>query len=434
MVAGMISSARSWLPFILHPHRSLRNFAECWSSYDPQTWQGPIDLVDSGIKLGLDMLIPALLLSLIGSIIISSPSSSLGGAINNAELTSSLSPYTSHSMALSSRVPTLSATSHPLLQSIDLSYLIRLLALSIISPITVDIIFNHFAPVMSLAMARLKVVLSSHKGADANTKAALLESVRSGRVIRRQQYDLYLPPKDTINAQEIKSLLFFPGFGLHHSAYADVASRLSDEGITVAVVILSPLRLAHETLGGSIDDVKRLIKSAGNDVVKHCKRMCKGNEGTINIEWAIGGHSMGGYCTFQLAADLTNQELPSMKLNDGSITRVSPNFVVWAAGPSDMADLDPNLQKSESSLLVLLGGSDNIAKFTSQQQKRQFMLQLPRNSRLVTIKGGNHSGFASYDEDSKKSDSYLMNGQREISLDAQHKEAARHTASFLMGK
>ena len=123
-----------------------------------------------------------------------------------------------------------------------------------------------------------------------------------------------------------------------------------------------------------------------------------------------------------------------MLLRDGSISRLGSQIVIWAAGTT--VQIVPNLKKTRSSIplrvLVLLASNDGIAKFSSRQQQRELLSKMPKRSRLATIKGGNHSGFASYDGASKKVN--IMDGTRGISLDSQHKEAARQTANFLLTK
>lgn len=434
-----ISTARSWVPLILWPHRCLKNIVDCFRSYDPSEWDPPLELLDSGIKLGMDILLPALLLSLIGSFLPSS-SLSLGKSIDGSPsyLINAFAPYAAHSSGLSLQTP----ATNRLLSNFDLPYFLRLTALSILSPTTMDIVFHHFAPILIKTFSRLKFVLTSRKGPDASAKAAILERVRSGRLIRRHAYDLYLPSKasnEKVLDNPITSLLFFPGFGLAHSAYADVASKISDYGIPVAMVSLEPMRLAHQKLGGGMDDVRRLIKSAGKEVVRYYKLSQKDNsmdttDGGIVVEWEIGGHSMGGYNALQLAEELqTNNELPSITLNDGSISRVGSQIVAWAAG--SMVQGVPNLRQAlPLRVLVLLASRDSIAKITSTSSRRELLSKLPAKSKLDTIKGGNHSGFASYDTASKKSSTFLMNGPRDIPLEVQHEEASSRTARFLLNK
>ena len=346
-----------------------------------------------------------------------------------------------------------------LLSNFDPLYLLRLTVLSIISPVSIDVIFRHFTPIMMQALSRLRVVLKSRKGPDASTKVALLEQVKAGRVVQRHGYDLYLPPRQTMSigtkkfSSIIKSLIFFPGFGIHHEAYADVAIQIAEYGIPVAVVSLEPLRLAHAKFGGSTDDVRRITKSASKDVVWYYKRnhilnnndviddkdnSVEQKDESIIVEWEIGGHSMGGYNALQLAKDLLQSKdvPPSIKLKDGSVSRIGSHIVVWAAG--NMVEIVPYLQSPATSspsqlrVLILLGSNDNIAKFTSHQHKRQLLSRLPRKSKMETIKGGNHSGFASYDEASERSSTFLMNGPRDITLKSQHEQASRRTVDFLL--
>ena len=314
------------------------------------------------------------------------------------------------------------------------------------------------------ALSRLRVVLKSRKGPDKSTKVALLEQVKAGRVLQRHGYDLYLPPPTAMsigntkkkfenNNSIIKSLLFFPGFGIHHEAYADVAIQISEYGIPVVVVSLEPLRLAHAKFVGSMDDVRRITKSASKDVVLYYKRNhlldstdvlydkdnpVERKDESIVVEWEMSGHSMGGYCALQLAEDLVQSKdvQSSIKLKDGSVLRIGSNIVVWAAG--NIVDIVPYLQSPATSspsplrVLILLGSNDNIAKFTSHQHKRQLLSRLPRRSKMETIKGANHSGFASYDEACEKSSTFLMNGPRDITLKSQHEQASRRTVNFLV--
>ena len=144
---------------------------------------------------------------------------------------------------------------------------------------------------------------------------------------------------------------------------------------------------------------------------------------------------MGGYNSFQLAEELSkagSDELPSVVLNDGSVSRIGSEAVAWAAGT--IVQAVPNLHNASQRVLVLLGSNDSIASLSSRQERQQLLSKLPTRSRLETIKGANHSGFSSYDEASKKSSTYAMNGQRDISLKAQQEETTRLTSNFLLNK
>ena len=424
----------------------MKNIVGCFSSYDT-SWNANIELFDRGIKLLQEILLPAFILTLIGSCLPSTPlmESSSYNTMITPSCVNILSPYTPHSLALSSMqlsTPITMYQQHPIMSNFDPIYLLRLTLLSIISPTSIDML-RHIRPLMMQALNRFNVVLQSRKRADVSTKVGLLEKIKDGRVIHRHAYDLYLPPREDSLAKldnPITSLLLLPGFGVHHEAYADVATQISEHGIPVAVVSLQPLRLAHAKLGGSMNDVRRVIKSAGSDVAKYYKSNLLKQDGksvgNIVVEWQLGGHSMGGYAALQLAEELLKNGSPSITLNDGSISKVGSQIVVWAAG--NMIDSVPNLQStsqpSNTNLrtLILLGSNDNIAKFTSHRHKRQLLTKLPRGSRMFSIKGANHSGFASYNVDSSSPLIHDLNGQRDITLQAQQKEVSRRTAKWLL--
>eukprot|EP00986_Skeletonema_menzelii_P008327 scaffold3470_cov149-Skeletonema_menzelii.AAC.7 len=414
--------------------RLLKGLVSCFSSYDPLAWSQPLELGLGGVKIGLTMLAPTIAIILIGSIL---PSSTTIKSINydgllSPSLVDSFSPYASQATHIVSLPPSTSSI-------IDVSYIVRLCTLSILSPVTFDILFRHFLPIMRMTLSRLLVVIMSRKCADDSAKAIISQRVQLGRAKRRHGYDLYFPPKPVDKKLRIKqkgkilipSLFFFPGFGVSHEAYSEVAARISDSGIAVAVISLEPLRLAHKALGGGIDDIRRLLRVAGKDVTKYYKD----DASPLIIEWNLGGHSMGGYNSLQLAEDMMNQsQLPSFILkNKNSVSRMGSDIVVWAAGNLSVPNLRIN-KRPPIRVLVINGSNDGIVQM-SPQQKRELLSKLPKSTtELCTIKGANHSGFASYDTASKSSSTFAMNGPRTISLEAQHIESCNRTIRFLLDR
>lgn len=289
-----------------------------------------------------------------------------------------------------------------------------------------------------MTLARLMVVVMNRKDGDVSAKAIISQRVRSGRAKRRRGvYDLYLPQNDKLRIKRgretlVPSLILFPGFGIHHSAYAEVAARISDSGIAVAVVSLEPLRLAHEALGGGIDDVRRIIRLAGEDVSRYYN-----NYSELIIEWSVGGHSMGGYNSLQLAeAILIEQETPSVVLkNKKSVSQIGLDIVVWAAG--NLVDIVPKLRINKRPplrVLILNGTNDGIVRM-DPKLKRKLLSKLPKSTtEMRTIKGANHSGFASYDAASKKSTTFSFNGERTITLNEQHEEVCSQTVRFILDR
>mmetsp|Transcript_3065 Transcript_3065/g.6533 ORF Transcript_3065/g.6533 Transcript_3065/m.6533 type:complete len:503 (-) Transcript_3065:32-1540(-) len=497
----IISNLRSWIPIFVRPRSTFRKLVECFSSYDPVSWETNIELFESGKRLAWDMIFPIVVLQILGSLkplhdsslfVLDSatPSFRVDGALIHM-----LSPYASPSLGLHSTSPSSPVQSIgniPMSYIFDFSYFIRLSLLALLSPVTMDIIFNYFAPLLNSVFSRLKIATISRKGPDAITRNSLSRRVKNGRVIRHLRYDLYLPPKPPVppkmetfvsetrrdvgpravnndlkqsssnpgrtsksskgKRNSIHSLIFFPGFSIHHSAYADVAARMSDMGVPVAVVSLEPLRLAHRLLGTGVNDLKRLLKLAGEEVVqyyKHHNLVDRDTEEPVILDWALGGHSMGGYAAFYLVEELMGMnEKVSMTLSNGSISRLSNHLVVWAAGP--FANLVPNLRGDSSSLplhipqyksavrpdslrvLIILASNDNIAKFQSNGQKEELLSKLPKKTTVLNmIHGGNHAGFGSYDTASKKS-KLNIDGERDIPLEVQHIEACSQTVHFLL--
>ena len=102
-INSIISNTLSWTPLLIRPRKSLENIVECFRFYDASVWNANLELFESGLKLGMDILLPALLLSLVGSILPTSVC--VGGPIpvcGFPPFLDAFSPYTSHSSALSS--------------------------------------------------------------------------------------------------------------------------------------------------------------------------------------------------------------------------------------------------------------------------------------------------------------------------------------------
>eukprot|EP01082_Thalassiosira_pseudonana_P003464 g3385.t1 g3385 contig12:1972588-1973934(-) len=445
---------RPWLRVILHPCTTFNSIIQCFSSYDEEAWASSLKLLETGKKLAVEMIVPMFLLQLVVAYLPFQSTISADGVPPlrvGSDLLRAFSPYALDSLAVSS-----SQSSIP----VTVNYLLRLSIFSVLSPVAMDLIFNHFSPIVMQVCLRLMIVLLSRKGPDESTKLDYHKRVKAGRIIRRSGYDLYLPPlrsidntlgtptsEDSVGFKRIPSLIFFPGFAVQHMAYADVAFRISEYGVPVTVVSLEPLRLAHRLLGAGMNDVRRLLKSAGKDVVKYYKqttvdRRGDGAQNKLIVDWSHGGHSMGGYAALQLGGEILQMhELPSVTLRDGSVSQVGTQIIAWAAG--NIVQSVPNLRTNELGtrekkkplrVLILLASNDNIAKFASNSQRLELMSKLPqRTTTLNTIAGGNHCGFASYDtavENAKVS----LDGVRDIPLEVQHGEACSQTVHFLLGQ
>ena len=458
----LLSVLRAWSSLILRPVRSTRDFVECSRSFDPVAWGPVAERFDDGVGLAWRTLLPALLLALMGSLAppVTDQLHANGGGLGDP-IVAAMAPFASaaHSHSHSGLAD---RSGDP---TFDASYLIRLGLLSLVSPAMIDAV-HRIGPPLNQVRTRLRDVLRARKCPDDDARAELRGRVASGRALRRFGYDLYLPSmeqppgesrgKDADEGQTtLRALLFLPGFGIDHASYSTVASKMSDAGLAVTVVSLEPLRLAHGSIGAGMGDVERLVRSAGTDICRH-RRKClsdgtsssSSNTTPTTVEFSLSGHSMGGYAALQLASELVRRDSPlqaDLPLT-GCRARVEPNAAVWAAGPlvSSVPDLNGSVgsdcrggggKRRGARVLVLLGSNDNIAKFDTESQREELMAKLPRDkgaTRVHTIKGGNHSGFASYERASRASNTYEMNGRRDMTLEEQHDEVARETVRFLM--
>ena len=439
ILRDILSSARSWLSILLHPRR-VGGLVACWSFYDPSAWASPLERWESGLRLVHEAFVPALLLCLLGPCL---PAPGAGRADGAAELsagvpTSMVASFSPYASALAPLPPTTAALSSA-----------RQLAVFLLSPIAMDVLFNHAKPMLTQILSRLRAVIGGRSSPDASAVAALSRRLRSGRALRRRDYDLYLPRGDAAaKSDRVAALLFFPGFGVHHGAYAEVAGQLSDMGVPVLVASLEPFRLAHASLGGGLGDVARWIGAAGRDVAKHYGRKNRGGEGgdgdaagALTVEWALGGHSMGGYNALQLAGEALRAPPPPVALADGATSRLRPRYVTWAAGTA--VDAVPDLRGAAAGddddaspppprALVLLGAEDRIARFASPRDRARLAARLPARSRVTTLRGANHAGFASYDAAAGREGRAALDGARGIPRAEQHAAAARLTARFLL--
>ena len=258
--------------------------------------------------------------------------------------------------------------------------------------------------IRSVARAVWDVSWFSGKQSYANPDAwqTLSERISSGRAHRSRRYDIYLPPSDrkgssssSIVSQE--AIIFLPGFGVEHSAYAGPAALLSDAGYVVVVVSAEPLRGASPKLGCTPNAIRRIQRHV-------CRKV--GHE----LSWSLVGHSMGSFTATQLAGPL-------------NLRRV----VMWASAPAFLDALSQDEQfLTKARVLVIQGSSDKLIELyvKSKEQWREFYARLPRGTVTMTISGGTHGGFGSYT-------SVVFAEEPIINTSEQHRQAVQWTVRFL---
>eukprot|EP00547_Thalassionema_nitzschioides_P018288 CAMPEP_0194255826 /NCGR_PEP_ID=MMETSP0158-20130606/35397_1 /TAXON_ID=33649 /ORGANISM="Thalassionema nitzschioides, Strain L26-B" /LENGTH=199 /DNA_ID=CAMNT_0038994307 /DNA_START=313 /DNA_END=912 /DNA_ORIENTATION=- len=190
-----------------------------------------------------------------------------------------------------------------------------------------------------------------------------------------------------------KGLIFLPGALCPATAYAPLAIQLANKGIIVAVTKLAPLRW-------SIPYIE--YDSALNSIVK---------DQEDNIEWNIGGHSLGAYAAMEIAKSLCTNMFFS-------------KLVILGAGSWDK--LVPDLRDySQLEALVVQASNDPICKFKSPQDLAKFACKMPRRLKQEEIKGGNHMGFGALPVSG-------FDGERTISMEEQHEQVVSHVLQFLL--
>jgi len=228
-------------------------------------------------------------------------------------------------------------------------------------------------------------------------------------------------------------LIFYPGALVDRTAYAPIASRLSELGILVAVANLEPFRLVGRLKEYAVrEEVMRIL----SDSILLSKR----GIWTVD-EWAIGGHSMGGHMAIVAVADEFHSTMKKV--------------VLWGVGMYP----DPNTYPCKRSLreskdvdvLVINGSNDEFVKKAKSMREKvvEFEAKMPPNggnpisadtsppgevrrghTYNVTIEGGNHAGCAHYGPQM----SPFPDGIRSITLEQQQRRMAEVTGDFLLGK
>ncbi|GAX11411.1 hypothetical protein FisN_22Lh089 [Fistulifera solaris] len=209
---------------------------------------------------------------------------------------------------------------------------------------------------------------STRSVAEEDAWRVLSERITQQRAYRTRRYDVYLPP--LLTGRALEAIMFLPGFGVEHVAYAESAARLADAGWVVVVVSAEPLRIASKGLGfasSRIRDIPYLV----------CKEL------NVPLSWSVIGHSLGSFTATHVSLELD-----------------IPRVVLWGSAPMD--DLIADLSNLNKRVLVLQGSEDKVIQFmvpdeqVRQQQTDNFYRKLPTNTITKMIEGGTHKGFGSY--------------------------------------
>jgi len=190
------------------------------------------------------------------------------------------------------------------------------------------------------------------------------------------------------------ALLFIPGALISHTAYSEVAAKLSDQGVCVVTVSMEPCRMATLHLGANEKRFRRIRR--------HVNTLLPSK-----ASWSIGGHSLGSFAAMRLARN--NYK----------------SLIMW--GSANFANTRTNLRDCTDLPVLVVQGSNDALCAMDDASFIDFNSDFPKSKTTYkTIRGAAHSWFASIDGGDPK---FL--GLSAITMERHQEEAARITANFL---
>mmetsp|Transcript_26133 Transcript_26133/g.48101 ORF Transcript_26133/g.48101 Transcript_26133/m.48101 type:complete len:321 (-) Transcript_26133:302-1264(-) len=303
----------------------------------------------------------------------------------------------------------------------------NLFALGILS-LTVGI------PYFLLRRFALKIAqsqLANRHDAFKSARNLLMDHISIGRAQRMKRCDVYYPAKSDGGELRAKcGLIFYPGALVERAAYAPIATRLSELGILVAVANLEPYRLVVKLQDY---DLKEEVMHILSDSV------LLSNQGAWTVdEWAVGGHSMGGYMAIAAVANEFSSTIKKVVLW-GVLSYPDSNTYPCKRTLQEIKHVDALVVNGSNDEIVksTVYGKDKFAKFDAKmpprncQSSADVKLGIKRGyTHHVSIEGGNHSGCAHYGPQMFP----LPDGIRTITMEQQQRRTAEATVDFLLDR
>lgn len=184
-------------------------------------------------------------------------------------------------------------------------------------------------------------------------KASVLSSDQDILFTETEEYLSFIPQTDSVHT----SLLFFPGALVQPEAYAPLARNLAMKGY-LSYIQKIPFRIA-------ITD--NMEQEALEKIYKIISTSNKQN-------WIVAGHSRGG----RMAANYATKYPES----------ISGLILIGTSHPKEK-----DLSNLNIPVLKISASEDGLA---SPSEITQFSNNLPKSTKFVMIKGGNHSQFGYY--------------------------------------
>ena len=272
--------------------------------------------------------------------------------------------------------------------------------------------------------------------------------VKESRIIRERRYDLYLPSnltpytttasssfdKNTNNLTESEpgqlptqqqALLLIPGATVNHASYATVAKILSDAGYMVVVPSLEPMRLAQPKLGSDLKSICRIMK--------HAEAKLK----NVPCQWTLMGHSLGSFAVIHLAQQIHSHSNTDTETNTNTVGQkycpdlnlnrlnISNKIVLWGTMYAPQY-ASKHLKDSPVEMLLIQGDKDFLLALTQPYRTLFMSNYISKQCTHTTLKGGTHSGFASYQSPIPE-----IEGKGVLSRAKQQQLSCRETLRFL---
>ena len=189
-------------------------------------------------------------------------------------------------------------------------------------------------------------------------------------------------------------LVFYPGAAVEAAAYAPLCRRVAEEAKATVILARPPFRMVITTRG-----FRQL--TARHPGIK---------------TWAVGGHSHGAS---SLGAVAVANETEVRGLAMLGAVPMNLGRVIDLSARRDLEVL--NVLATEDDITSPKKGA--VLKYGGGLVEDMFKM-LPRSTRRVVIKGGNHAGFGDYGIQAH-------DGERTISLADQQSQVAQHLVAFL---
>lgn len=168
-----------------------------------------------------------------------------------------------------------------------------------------------------------------------------------------------------------KGLILYPGAKVEAGAYEYLAQELSKHNITVAIPSF--------TFNLPIFDTSK------------AEEMIESND---DIEWYIGGHSMGGAAAAMYA--------------DNELDKVSGLILLGSYAASN-----DNLHDSSLPVLSISGSEDGLS---TPDKIKKFSANLPKTTEFLEIPGGNHAYFGDYGSQSGDNEAQITISEQQDTI------------------